>query len=172
MFSVCSTRPVQGAAKYSSRWRAVFHPNVATRPSGEILSGDSADVYFARAESVLEREGLDPIVTMEVFARQNAVLCGIDEAKNLIGHVLATADPAETRVDAVMTADPLTVGPQEEIQTCMLLMRRHGFRHLPICEGKLLKGVISLRDLLLHDLNEKDDEVRMMRAYIQAPPQL
>ena len=51
-------------------------------------------------------------------------------------------------------------------------MRRHGFRHLPICEGKLLKGVISLRDLLLHDLNEKDDEVRMMRAYIQAPPQL
>ncbi|MEA2606153.1 MAG: hypothetical protein QOI00_910, partial [Chloroflexota bacterium] len=43
---------------------------VRTRPSREILSGDSADVYFARAESVLEREGLDPIVTMEVFARQ------------------------------------------------------------------------------------------------------
>ena len=63
------------------------------RPSAEILSGDSADVYFARAESILRQEGLDPIVTMEVFTRQEAVLCGIDEAKNLLGHVLASADP-------------------------------------------------------------------------------
>jgi len=31
---------------------------VRTRPSREILSGDSADVYFARAESVLERAEL------------------------------------------------------------------------------------------------------------------
>ena len=40
---------------------------VRTRPSREILSGDSADVYFARAASILETEGLDPLVTMEVF---------------------------------------------------------------------------------------------------------
>ena len=62
-----------------------------SRPSPEIMSGESADVYFARAASILEREGLDPLVTMEVFTRQEAVLCGIDEAKNLIGHVLAAA---------------------------------------------------------------------------------
>ena len=66
------------------------------RPSHEILSGDSADVYFARAESILAAEGLDPVVTMEVFTRREAVLCGIDEAKNLIGHVLADCDPGET----------------------------------------------------------------------------
>ena len=41
MFSVCSTRPVHGAAKYSSRWRAVFHANVATRPSSEMPSVSS-----------------------------------------------------------------------------------------------------------------------------------
>ena len=38
-------------------------------------------------------EGLDPLVTMEVFTRQDAVLCGIDEAKNLLGHVLADGRP-------------------------------------------------------------------------------
>ncbi|HET9457772.1 MAG TPA: hypothetical protein VFO78_10550, partial [Candidatus Limnocylindrales bacterium] len=67
---------------------------VRVRPSREILSGDSADVYFARASEILEREGLDPMVTMEVFTREPAVLCGIDEAKNLLGHVLAECDPA------------------------------------------------------------------------------
>jgi nicotinate phosphoribosyltransferase len=75
------------------------------RPSHEILSGDSADVYFMRATRILEREGLDPLVTMEVFARQGGVLCGIDEAKNLLGHVLAEADPAETLVEALDDGD-------------------------------------------------------------------
>jgi nicotinate phosphoribosyltransferase len=76
-----------------------------TPPSREILSGDSADVYFARAARILEREGLDPLVTMEVFTRQPALLCGVDEAKNLLGHVLAAADPAETEVEALDDGD-------------------------------------------------------------------
>ncbi len=75
------------------------------RPSKEILSGESADVYFARAEHILEREGLDPIVTMEVFSRQSGILCGIDEAKNLLAHVFAGADPAEITVEALDDGD-------------------------------------------------------------------
>ena len=78
------------------------------RPSIEILSGDSADVYFARAERILEAEGRDPLVTMEVFTRRDAVLCGIDEAKNLLGHVLADADPVETCLEALDDGDRIT----------------------------------------------------------------
>jgi nicotinate phosphoribosyltransferase len=83
------------------------------RPSHEILSGDSADVYFARAESILDREGLDPVVTMEVFARQHAVVCGIDEARNLLGHVLAAADPEVTRLEALEDGD--VIEPKEVV---------------------------------------------------------
>ncbi len=75
------------------------------RPSHEILSGESGDVYFARAERILEREGLDPIVTMEVFSRESGILCGIDEAKNLLAHVLVDADPAEVVVEALDDGD-------------------------------------------------------------------
>jgi len=84
-----------------------------TRPSREILSGDSADVYFARADSILAAEGLDPLVTMEVFTRHDAVLCGIDEAKNLLGHVLAAADPTETQLEALDDGD--RIGPREVV---------------------------------------------------------
>ena len=84
-----------------------------TRPSSEILSGATGDVYFARAQSILEREGIDPIVTMEVFCREDAVLCGMDEAKNLIGHVLAACDPSETRVDALEDGD--RIAPKEVV---------------------------------------------------------
>lgn len=100
-------------------------------------------------------------------------LVGIFSERDLMRRVVAAGlDPGSTRVGEVMTDDPLTVGPNEDVETCMVLMRRHGFRHLPICEGKLLKGLVSLRDIMLHDLNEKDHDIRMMRAYIQASPEL
>jgi nicotinate phosphoribosyltransferase len=95
-----------------------------SRPSHEILSGDSADVYFARAESILAHEGRDPLVTMEVFTRQDAVLCGIDEAKNLLGHVLAGADPGETRVEALDDGD--TIAPKEIVLRIHARYRRFG----------------------------------------------
>ena len=82
-----------------------------TKPSWEILSGDSADVYFARAERILEREGMDPVVTMEVFAREPAVLCGIDEAKNLLAHVLVGADRDASVVEALDDGD--SIEPKE-----------------------------------------------------------
>jgi nicotinate phosphoribosyltransferase len=94
------------------------------RPSHEILSGDSADVYFARAETILAEEGLDPIVTMEVFAREEAVLCGIDEAKNLLGHVLAAADLAETRLESLDDGD--AIAPKEVVLRIRARYRRFG----------------------------------------------
>jgi nicotinate phosphoribosyltransferase len=94
------------------------------RPSHEILSGDSADVYFARAETILQQEGLDPLVTMEVFARQEAVLCGIDEAKNLLGHVLADADAEETRLESLDDGD--VIAPREVVLRIRARYRRFG----------------------------------------------
>jgi nicotinate phosphoribosyltransferase len=94
------------------------------RPSHEILSGESADVYFARADTILAAEGLDPIVTMEVFCREEAVLCGIDEAKNLLGHVLAECDPAETSIEALDDGD--RIAPREVVLRIRARYRRFG----------------------------------------------
>jgi CBS domain-containing protein len=104
---------------------------------------------------------------------RGGVLVGIFSERDLMKRVVAEGlDPRTTRLEEVMTEDPLTVSPSESVENCMVLMRRHGFRHLPICEGKQLLGVVSLRDVLLHDLTEKDYEVRMMRAYIHSTPEM
>jgi CBS domain-containing protein len=50
----------------------------------------------------------------------------------------------------------------------MLLMKQHNFRHLPVCDGTHLVGFLSMRELLLHDLDAKEIECRMMRAYMNA----
>ena len=93
-----------------------------TRPSPAVLSGDSADVYFARAEGILEREGLDPIVVMEVFSRDGGVLCGIDEAKNLLAHALADGDRQDISVEAFDDGD--TFEPREVVLRIRARYRR------------------------------------------------
>lgn len=101
----------------------------------------------------------------------NGKLVGIFSERDLMRRVVAEGrDPRSTCMAEVMTDDPLTVNTHEDLQECMAMMRRHGFRHLPVCHDGQLVGIVSLRDILLHDLDEKDDEVRMMRAYIQSTP--
>ena len=52
------------------------------------LSGDTADVYFLRTVEILKKEGVNPVVTMEVFPRRDGILCGIDQVKTLLRQVL------------------------------------------------------------------------------------
>ena len=100
-------------------------------------------------------------------------LVGIFTERDLMNRVVVGGkDPAHTPVGQVMTEDPMTVGPDDSLETCMTLMRRHNFRHLLVCVGRELRGVVSLRDILLHDLDAKDDEVRMMRAYLHSTPDM
>jgi nicotinate phosphoribosyltransferase len=50
---------------------------------------------------------------MEVFARRDAMLCGIDEVKNLLAHVLGASDPKEVTVEALNDGD--AIGPKEVV---------------------------------------------------------
>jgi CBS domain-containing protein len=101
----------------------------------------------------------------------NGKLVGIFSERDLMRRVVAEGrDPRATCMAEVMTDDPMTISTNENLENCMTLMRLHGFRHLPVCQDGQLVGIVSLRDILLHDLNEKDDEVRMMRAYIHSMP--
>jgi CBS domain-containing protein len=86
-----------------------------------------------------------------------------DLMKRVVSHGL---DVAQITVRHVMTPDPKTVSLDDRITDCMRMMKENNFRHVPICDGKKLRGLLSIRDLILHDLAEKHGEVEAMRAYI------
>lgn len=57
-------------------------------PPAEVLSGETADVYFRRTIDILEQENLDPVAVMEVFPNRPGVLGGMEEALALLRTVL------------------------------------------------------------------------------------
>lgn len=63
-------------------------------PSEAILSGQNADVYLLHARRILESEGINPRVTIEVFPSRDGILCGMEESKQLLQAVLPAGSEA------------------------------------------------------------------------------
>ena len=81
---------------------------------------------------------------------RNGELIGIVSERDVMNRVVAVGrTPGTTQISEVMTANPRAVDVDETVEECLFLMKEYGFRHLPIVSGKELKGLVSLRDLLL-----------------------
>ena len=72
-------------------------------PLERVLRGETADIYFARAQSILELESLNPQVTMEVFTNGGGILCGMKETLALLSRVL----PPDGEVWALSEGDEM-----------------------------------------------------------------
>ena len=46
-----------------------------------------------------------------------------------------------------MTPDPMTVSPEDSVDSALKTMLDHNFRHLPVMQGGEVVGIVSIRDL-------------------------
>lgn len=94
---------------------------------------------------------------------RNGELVGIFSERDIMNRVVAVGRlPGTTKISEVMTANPKSVSIEETIENCLYLMREFGFRHLPIVDGKELKGLVSSRDILLRYISQKEGEQRRL----------
>ena len=79
------------------------------QPAADVLSGETADIYFERTAAILKAEHLDPVVTMEVFARADAILCGAEESLAYLREILGNGKrfDHEPVVESLHDGDPI-----------------------------------------------------------------
>ncbi len=88
-------------------------------------------------------------------------LVGILSERDIMNRVVAVGrTPGTTAISEVMTANPRAVDAGESIEECLFIMREFGFRHLPIVDGTQLRGLVSLRDVLMHQAAELERQAR------------
>jgi CBS domain-containing protein len=72
----------------------------------------------------------------------------------------------ETTVREVMSSNPLSIPPDEEITACMKLMTERQIRHLPVVEKNVLTGVVSIGDVVKAVIEDQKDSIQNLERYI------
>ena len=71
-------------------------------------------------------------------------------------------------VEAIMTHGVHTCSPQETVARAMAMMVRLRYRHLPVVDHGRLVGIISVRDLVKHRVQEMELETGVLRDRVIA----
>jgi CBS domain-containing protein len=79
-------------------------------------------------------------------------LIGIFTERDILQRVVASGRDANTmRVSEAMTPDPCTVSADTSLVEALSLMIEGKFRHLPVVKDGAVIGVLSMRDIPLHN---------------------
>ena len=72
----------------------------------------------------------------------------------------------DTPISQIMTSDVITVDADQPLEDCMGLMIDKNIRHLPVCEGKNLLGLLSVRDVLREVIEVQQMMLSQLERYI------
>lgn len=85
-----------------------------------------------------------------VLVTDDGRLRGLVTDRDLVVRSVADgADPEETTVVRACSEELVTVGPDDELDLAVRLMREHDVRRVPVVDGEHPVGVLSLGDVTL-----------------------
>jgi len=106
------------------------------------LVSASPDDPVADAAAAMIRQKVGSALIM-----QGPFLAGILTERDVLRAAASGSDLRNSPVSAWMTIDPESASPDTTVEDATQLMLLHGFRHLPVMDGRRVSGVVSLRDL-------------------------
>ncbi|MEM1438020.1 MAG: CBS domain-containing protein [Pseudomonadota bacterium] len=135
----------------------------------DILDDKGHDVFaVAPGDTVLDAlqlladKGVGALLVMEAD-KLVGIFTERDYARKVI---LAGKASRDTPISEVMTAKVLYVGPDRTVDECMALMTDIKARHLPVLEGEIVLGVLSIGDLVRVKIREQNFLIDQLRQYI------
>lgn len=115
------------------------------------------------AAKIMEENKIGAVVVVG----DGAALIGILSERDIVRGVAIHGDRAlGMPVRALMTPHVITCRPDDTVQSMMELMTGRRFRHVPVVDGDVLLGIISIGDVVKNRLEECSLEVDSLRHYV------
>lgn len=113
--------------------------------SGDIVSVSPDTPVEDAAEKLLDR-GIGSLVVIDADGHLAGILTNTD----FVG-IVSEGEPAgESTVEEYMTAEVITVGPEEPISDAAARMIANNIHHLPVADEEGVVGMLSTTDLATH----------------------
>jgi CBS domain-containing protein len=127
-----------------------------------VATADSA-MSVREAAVTMAKRRIGAVVVLDATDR----MAGIFTERDVMTKVVAAhRDPDTTTLAEVMTPSPDTIGPDDTAAEALDMMRKRGYRHLPVVEGGRLIGMVSVRDLYATALVELEQGLQERDAFI------
>jgi CBS domain-containing protein len=98
-------------------------------------------------------------------------LVGIFTERDVLSRVVAAGiDPAATPVNAVMSTTLVVAEINETHDACLRRMKQAHVRHVLVLRDGRLAGILSMRDLLALEIDERDEAINLLNAYVHYIP--
>jgi len=124
--------------------------------AGEAVYSVAPDTLVAECVRRMTARNIGALIVSD-----GAAIRGIFTERDALTRVLAEGlDPAQVRVEQVMTREPVTVAPDTTVDAAMALVTQRRFRHLPVVENGRLLAVVSSGDLTRWMVGERGGAVR------------
>lgn len=97
---------------------------------------------------------------------------GIVSERDVVRAMAADPDAGRTggvrpkSVSAIMSADVITIGPDDTVDDAMALMTDRRFRHLPVAVDGKLVGIVSIGDVVKARLEALEEERAALVDYV------
>jgi CBS domain-containing protein len=111
----------------------LMHTSMVTAAPDTVVAQAAAAMVKAKAGSAIVMQG--------------SFLAGILTERDVLRAAASGEDLSRSLVSDWMTPDPQSVSPAASVEDAAQIMLLNGFRHLPVVEGREVRGVVSLRDL-------------------------
>jgi CBS domain-containing protein len=122
-----------------------------------------AGISMREAVSILAQRRIGAMPVME-----NGEVAGIFSERDVLYCLGAEGEASlDKPVREVMTAPAITASPDTRVEDALDLMTRRRIRHLPVVEGRVMCGFVSIGDLVKAQLDAVAYEAESMRVYIQ-----
>ena len=132
-----------------------------------ILKGKGADVTTVRPEATiaaaareLQAKGIGALVVSEDGRAVDGLLSERDIVNGLVFYGTRVGG---LRVSDLMSRAVVTCAPDDSVTTVMEHMTRHRVRHVLVVEGRQLRGIVSIGDVVKHRLDELETEASVLR---------
>jgi len=98
-------------------------------------------------------------------------LVGIFTERDALTRIVAAGiDPALTPIRDVMSSELVVADVGESYEACLDRMRQAHIRHLIVMDEERMAGIISMRDLMAVDLDDKVETITLLNEYVQCVP--
>ena len=113
-----------------------------------------------------EKFHIHNVGVMPVLDEKDKSVIGIISERDIARNIYRDGFSADLSVGKLMSSNIISCNLNTSVTELMEMISKHKIRHIPIIEEKKLLGIVSIGDVLNHNIDQYKDENQQLKNFI------